>query len=101
GGTTSDPKAPPTAAEIFAAMGRLVNAAHGRGLKIYIATLTPFDGVEYEGYYSEKKEMIRQEVNQWIRSSKSIDGYIDFDRAVADPARPTMLNPKFDLDHQH
>ena len=47
-------------------------------------------------------EQMRQQVNQWIRSSGSFDAVIDFDLATRDPDRPTRLRPEFDSgDHIH
>lgn len=93
---------PPTAAAICEGLSRLATQARRYGVKVYVATITPFEGVRAKGYYSTDKERIRREVNAWIRTSKMVDGYIDFDRALADPARPTRLNPSFDSgDHLH
>lgn len=44
----------------------------------------------------------RSEVNQWIRTTTEIDGCVDFDRAVCDPAHPTAFADGFDSgDHLH
>ena len=56
--------------------------AHAHGLKIYGATLTPFEGAAYATPEGEAK---RQALNDWIRTSKAYDGVIDFDAAVRDP----------------
>ena len=41
-------------------------------------------------------------VNDWIRSSREIDGVIDFDRTMCDPAHPDRLRAGFDSgDHVH
>jgi lysophospholipase L1-like esterase len=77
----------------------LIAAAHTAGLKIFGATLTPFQG---SGYYSAAKEAEREAVNRWIRASGAFDGVIDFDRAVRDPADPLRLLPAYDSgDHLH
>jgi lysophospholipase L1-like esterase len=86
-------------AEIIAGYENLIAAAHAAGLKIFGATLTPFQG---SGYYSAVGEAERQAVNQWIRTSGAFDGAIDFDRAVRDPAGPLRLRPAYDSgDHLH
>jgi len=47
-------------------------------------------------------ETIRQTVNQWIRTSKTLDGVIDFDKAAQDPANPSRFLSKYDSgDHLH
>ena len=63
------------------------------------SALTPFEGA---GYYSTAKEQIREQLNDWIRTSGAFDGVIDFDRAVRDPANPLMFAPGYDSgDHLH
>jgi len=87
------------AARIIAGYQKLIAAAHAAGLKIFGATLTPFQG---SGYYSAAGEAEREAVNHWIRTSGAFDGVIDFDRAVRDPADPLRLLPAYDSgDHLH
>jgi len=81
------------AAQIIAGYEHLIAAAHAAGLKIFGATLTPFQG---SGYYSAAGEAIREAVNHWIRTSGAFDGVIDFDQAVRDPADPLRLLPGYD-----
>ena len=66
------------------------------------ATITPCEGVNIPGYYSEAKEATRQTVNKWIRTSGAFDSVIDFDAVVRDPDHPSRLLPKFaSKDHLH
>ena len=45
---------------------------------------------------------MRQQVNQWIRSSGEFDAVIDFDAAMRDPGKPSRLRAEFDSgDHIH
>lgn len=93
---------PVTAADLIAAHHQAIERAHARGLKIYGATLTPFEGTTFPGYYTPDKEPIRAAVNHWIRTSGEYDAVIDFDRAVRDPAHPTQILPAYDCgDHLH
>jgi len=86
-------------ARIIAGYERLSAAAHAAGLKIFGATLTPFQG---SGYYSAPGEAEREAINHWIRTSGAFDGVIDFDQAVRNPADPLRLLPAFDSgDHLH
>jgi lysophospholipase L1-like esterase len=86
-------------AQIIAGYLNLIAAAHAAGLKIFGATLTPFQG---SGYYTAAREAEREAINQWIRTSGAFDGVIDFDRAVRDPADPLRLLPAYDSgDHLH
>lgn len=74
---------------------RLIAQAHQRGVKIYGATLTPAS-------LPPEREAIRTAVNASIRSSRAFDGVIDFDAALRDPARPDVLQRRFDSgDHIH
>jgi lysophospholipase L1-like esterase len=82
----------PTADDLIAGHKQLIERAHARGLRIYGATLTPFEGA---AYWSSEGEAKRQAVNQWIRTSKAYDGVVDFDAAVRDPNSPTKLLPQF------
>jgi len=92
----------PTPDELIAGYRQLIARAHEKGIAIYGATLTPFEGTVFPGYYSPEKEQIRQAVNNWIRSSDEFDGVIDFDRAVRDPSHPTRMLPAYDSgDHLH
>jgi lysophospholipase L1-like esterase len=87
------------AARIIAGYENLIAAAHAAGLKIFGATLTPFQG---SGYYSAAREADREAINRWIRTSGAFDGVIDFDQAVRDPADPLRLLPAYDSgDHLH
>jgi lysophospholipase L1-like esterase len=87
------------AVDIIAGYENLIAAAHATGLKVFGATLTPFQG---SGYYSGAGEAEREAVNHWIRTSGAFDGVIDFDQAVRDPAVPTRLLPAYDSgDHLH
>jgi lysophospholipase L1-like esterase len=81
---------------------QLIARAHARGVKLIGATITPFEGVDVPGYYSEAKEVTRQAVNKWIRTSGSFDGVIDFDAVLRDPDHPGRLLPRFaSEDHLH
>jgi lysophospholipase L1-like esterase len=87
-----------SADEIIAGHRQIIARAHARGLKIYGATLTPFEGAFY---YSEQGEAKRQAVNAWIRTSGAYDAVIDFDAATRDPGQPTRFRPGFSEDSLH
>jgi len=83
----------------------MIERAHEHGLKIFGATLTPFEGTTFQGYFTPEKEARRKAVNEWIRSkgfSNAFDGVIDFDKAVRDPQHPDRMLPANDGgDHLH
>jgi len=85
--------------DLIAAHKQMVERAHARGLKIYGATLTPYEGA---AYYTPEGEVKRKTLNQWIRTSGVYDAVIDFEAAVRDPAAPTKIKAEFDSgDHLH
>lgn len=91
-----------TAQELISGYRQLIARAHEKGIAVIGATLTPFEGTLYPGYYTLEKEAVREAVNNWIRRSDEFDGVIDFDRAVRDPEHPSRLLPRFDSgDHLH
>jgi len=98
----ADPSDVRTADELIGAYRQLIARAHARGVKLIGATLTPCEGVDIPGYYSEAKNAARQAVNNWIRKGGEFDGVIDFDAVVRDPEHPSRLLPRFSSkDHLH
>lgn len=91
-----NPAVPVTAEQLIDGHRTLIRAAHQRHVRIVGATILPFAGVTYPDYYTEAGEKVRDEVNQWIRTSGEYDAVTDFDRALADPADPDRLNPAYD-----
>ncbi len=88
-----------TAADLIAGLQQMTERAHIHGIKVFGATLTPFVGA---GYQSPAGETIRTAVNDWIRSSQSLDGVIDFDMVTRDPANPAVFAKFADSgDHLH
>lgn len=72
---------------------KMIQLCHDNGIKVYGAPILPFGT---SSYYSTASEEVRQMINNWMRSSKSkLDGIIDFESAVADPANPQNLLAKY------
>ena len=91
-----------TAADVIAAYRQMIVRAHSHGLRVYAATILPFEG--FAAYSSPQSEADRQEVNRWIRARAGgeLDGVIDFDAVARDPARPSRLREAVDGgDHLH
>jgi len=102
GSYLADPEDVPTTEDLINAYRQLISRAHAHGVKLIGATITPFEGVDLPGYWSESKEATRQAVNKWIRTSGSFDGVIDFDAVLRDPDHPSKLLPRFaSKDHLH
>ncbi|MEV6115198.1 SGNH/GDSL hydrolase family protein [Streptomyces sp. NPDC052109] len=90
---------PLTAQDLVDGYRTLIAEAHAAHVGVIGATLMPDEG---NGYYSPAAEAVRQDVNQWIRTSGAFDGVIDFDRTMRDPANPAALDPAYDSgDHIH
>jgi lysophospholipase L1-like esterase len=84
-----------TAADLIAGYRQLIARAHANDLKIYGATLTPFEGT-FAGYYTPAKDVVRMEVNDWIRGSGEFDAVIDFEAAIRDETNPRVMRAEYD-----
>ena len=98
----ADPADVRSAEDLIGAYHQLISRAHAHGVKVIGSTMTPCEGVDIPGYYSEAKEATRQAVNKWIRTSGAFDGVIDFDAVMRDPDHPSRLLPRLaSEDHLH
>jgi lysophospholipase L1-like esterase len=69
----------------------------------YGGTLLPFNGFSD---YTSARDQIRQEINNWIRSTSTANGgfdaVIDFDATLRDPNDTSRLSSTYDSgDHLH
>jgi lysophospholipase L1-like esterase len=88
-----------TAQDLINGYRTLIAEAHADGVKIYGATILPYQAAFY---YTSAGEAIRETVNHWIRTSGAYDGIFDLAAAVPDPSDPLRLNPAYDSgDHLH
>jgi lysophospholipase L1-like esterase len=87
-----------SAAQVIGGYRQVMARAHARGIKVIGATLTPYEGA---AYFTPEGELVRQEINAFIRSGGEFDGVIDFEKAVQDPANPSRILPKFTEDNLH
>lgn len=101
-GRTFTPEAvqePASLEDLEGAVRQIVARAHDHGIKVYGATLTPYRGAHY---YADAGGKMRQAFNDWIRSSGTFDGVIDFDAALRSKSEPGRLDPTYDSnDHLH
>lgn len=89
----------PSAEEMIEGFREYIKVSREKGLKVYIGTLLPIEGWRTYAYF---REMLRYEVNEWIRTTDEIDGCIDFDLVVCDPLRPQAFANGYDSgDHLH
>ena len=76
-----------------------VKPAKAMGLKVWSGTLLPIYGWRT---YNDKRDAMRQEFNEWLRTSSIFDGCIDFDAAVRSTTNPKAFADGFDSgDHLH
>jgi len=76
-----------------------VEYARSLGLKVWSGTLLPIYGWRT---YSQERDILRGQFNDWLRMSSIFDGCIDFDHAVCDPEQPAAFAPGYDSgDHLH
>ncbi len=86
-----------SADQMIAGLNQMALRAQARGIKLFGATLTPFGNETFlPGAWNPLREGHRVAVNQWIRESGTLDGVVDFDQALRDPARPTQMLPIYD-----
>ena len=72
---------------------KMIKLCHDNNIKVYGAPILPFGT---SNYYSEGSEEVRTKINNWMRSAESnLDGIIDFESAVADPANPKNILEKY------
>jgi lysophospholipase L1-like esterase len=88
-----------TADQLIAGYTQMIERAHVHGIRVIGATLTPYIGAKYQ---NADGEVMRETLNQWIRTTKMLDGVVDFDKATADPAKAGVFLPADDGgDHLH
>ena len=92
-----------TAEQMIAGLKQLAVRARTRGIKIFGATLTPYENETFlVGAWTPEREAKRQAVNAWIREGGAFDAVVDFDEALRDPVHPARLLPICDCgDHLH
>lgn len=90
----------PTTDELICGVKNIyLSYARELGLKVYSGTLLPIYGWRT---YDKFRDDIRNEFNEWLRTSDLFDGCIDFDEAVRDSEKPEAFAVGFDSgDHLH
>ena len=92
--TSADlPEQDVSAEEIIAGMKQIIARVHDHGAKIYGATLTPYEGTTFHGYYQPAGEAKREAVNAWIRQRRLFRRGDRFRRCGA-RSRPSDPHPR-------
>jgi lysophospholipase L1-like esterase len=101
-GTSAPASETVSAEDLIAGMKQMIERAHEHGIKVFGATLTPFEGTSFAGYFTAEKEVKRKALNEFIRNGHAFDGVIDFEKAVRDPKNPDRMLAEYDGgDHLH
>jgi lysophospholipase L1-like esterase len=87
-----------SANSLTSAFAKFVTDGHARNMKVYGATITPFNG---HSYYSAAHEQVRTAVNKWIRTPGNFDACIDFDKVVRDPSDTSRFLAAYKNDGLH
>ncbi len=78
-----------------AAFAQIAAQARSRGIKVIGATIMPFGGSDYYRP-AEATEKSREAINRWIRQPGNFDAVIDFDAAMRNPEKPSLLRADVD-----
>ena len=89
----------PTVDELIDGLKTYIAQARAMGYKVYVGTLLPMGGWRTDAPF---RQQMRHAYNDYIRTTDLIDGCIDFDLAVRNPANPDWFLPEYDSgDHLH
>ncbi|MBQ3484328.1 MAG: lipase [Clostridia bacterium] len=92
----------PTVDELIEGLKTYIAQAREMGLRVYVGTLIPMGGWRTDAPFRQE---MRHAYNDFIHQAALdglIDGCIDFDAALRDPARPDWFLPEYDSgDHLH
>ena len=91
-GTCNEGNGIATADSIISVFQQIISEAHAQDIRVYGATVTPFKG---HYYYTPDRELGRQHLNAWVRTTHSLDGIIDFDKVVRSAADSIRLDERF------
>lgn len=81
-------------------IGQVSSGCKQKKIKFYLGTIPPSGGLK-QFDKDPAKEQLRQEINAWIRKGNGVDGVIDFDAALADPATPVKMREDCQIDWIH
>lgn len=99
GSTALTPDLPPNAEDVEYGVAQLVQRAHARGIKVIGTTMGPAWGFRNYEFVDAK----RLAYNTWMRTVgvKMLDGLIDFDKLLEDPANPSHMLAQYLTDGIH
>jgi lysophospholipase L1-like esterase len=98
--TTSVAEQLETSDRLIWAYQQMAERIHAAGIKVFIATITPFNhpADQFQPVWDAEREKTRQRVNKWIRENKVFDAVLDFDKVVRDPEHPNVMQVRYNFD---
>lgn len=78
-----------SAKDLQAGIETLIQTAHEKGSKVYLGTVMPFRNNELE--WLPDSEVVRLELNEWIRNQKIADGVVDFAKEIEKEGNPEYM----------
>jgi lysophospholipase L1-like esterase len=83
--------------QLIQAYEQIITRIHTFGIPVFAATITPFSAPNstIQAYSTPEREVTRQRVNKWIRTSGKFDAVLDFDKVVRSPANQSMLADQY------
>jgi lysophospholipase L1-like esterase len=103
-GTTSIAEQQQTSDRLIWAYQQMADRMHTAGIKVFIATITPFNQPAnlFQPVWDAEREKTRQRVNKWIRENDVFDAVLDFDKVLRDPKHPNVMQEKYNsVDYLH
>jgi lysophospholipase L1-like esterase len=85
-----------SAEQIIDGLRQLARRARMRGLRVYGATALPNGSTPFPNVHTPENEAKRQALNHWIRTTRELDGFADYDLLLRDPSDPLRLLPAYD-----
>jgi lysophospholipase L1-like esterase len=83
-------------ARLIWAYKQFADRAHTKGLKAFIATITPWKSSAAGSSWTATREVTRSAINSWIRNQTVFDAYADFDAILRDSSDPQKLQSAYD-----
>lgn len=83
------------------ALMKIADQVHAHNARIVVCTLTPRKGFKLLKF-TDEMEMLRIEINKWIRSCGYFDEVFDMDAVIRDSKHPNVIDARYHQgDHLH
>jgi hypothetical protein len=97
GRSVTPPTEQVTATQLVEGFSGIAIASRRNGVTTIGTTVTRFEAaLPCPGFHTPEKELVRTQVNECIRTSRTFDHIVDFDSALRSSKYPSRLDKKFD-----